>query len=410
MAPFSRTSFHAVVVWIIATGGETARTQDGAPRGSAASGWQSSEPRSILAGVGGAPLVLEAAADDYVYVVAWAFDPETLGERLFARTRTPAGDWLPPVKISNNERWLTNPPRLAVSDDGGIVLAAWSWAVCECVHLAWSNDHGQTFTRPAVEVRGPPGDILDVALDHAGSIHIAWRGRDPQQWDIFYTHSMTSLKGDLPLEFWPWLNVTDDAAIQTYPSLALDERGDPCVAFDTHTDHGYQAELTFLTEDGVHRRPLALHDQWLRVSTEGRNIAAPYGELHADFSCTPRLLSSCGDVATLADHEIPTYGWATAPDYARSTRVDAGGTITIAMTATSEQWLSSAIELTRSFDCGCTFTPPFRMTEWPSDAHWGSRPALDVDRHGTVHIAYEGPPEDPANGTDAIYVAATYRD
>ncbi|MFO0982607.1 MAG: hypothetical protein U1E76_12885 [Planctomycetota bacterium] len=401
----------AAVQALFVAGTERASGQ-GLPLGRTTSDWEVSAPVSLFATLGGVHPrypTIESASDDYVYALAWAPDPAINEARLYLRTRMPSGVWLPAVKVSDDASGWTTQARLAVTRDGGVLLAAWPAA--GDVHLALSRDHGQTFSAP-VAVDGPVGLQVDVAIDREDGVHLAWRAQDATGvWDVYYAHSLVPARRGLPLAFSHWQNLTNDPVLQDAPSIAVDDAGNVFVAFVSAPGPSYESELIELTRGRTQRRRLQQLDGDLQVSTGGLNMVAPFFRLNsADQSAIPYALVRCAEPFDFWGMEIPTSGWRTIPGKARSSRIDETGMITVLSEAVGLYGLSVDIELTRSFDCGRTFTLPIAVTYWtnPPKGHWGTNPALAVDRHGTAHMLWDGPYQDAFDGFDIIYVGARY--
>jgi len=367
--------------------------------------------------------VVGVSDDGYVYVAAWADDPGAGYQNVFLRTQPPGGTFGPPVKVSR-EGWYypSSQPKIALSPDGA-VLVAWrgiQGASSYRAKIAWSTDHGATFSKGVVVDADLDVHDLDLDFDPRGVLHVAMRGYTARRnQDIFYSRTLhpVSPAGGGPFDgldtslFTVPVNLTRDKDIQTEPCLQADPSNHIYLTYEVE---GRRTESIFLTE-GRMRRSVLLSSARAQVSVGPSGLAGLIvtrftGPLSGD---TWLVRARDGAFYLPFVQVSPTDATIDFPGDARSIDVSPRDEIAVALTIAqfdvypADLW----IELNYSRDAGESWVPPVQLNRYHRnpDGIRGISPSLAFGPDGRIHVAFLAAMDDPDwKREEIVYVAAQY--
>ncbi|UCH93135.1 MAG: exo-alpha-sialidase [Candidatus Aminicenantes bacterium] len=175
------------------------------------------------------PIAVDSAGNIYA---AWYDDEEgPTGEEIFFSRSTDNGNtWSQPVNISNNSEYSEN-PAIAVDNADGINIV-WSGATPDYnydIYFSRSTDHGVNWN-PPVNISNNPeySTEPDFAIDSAGNINVVWTNvssSPPYEEMIYFSRSI-----DNGITWNQVENISNNNTDSWRPCIAVDSLGNVNVA------------------------------------------------------------------------------------------------------------------------------------------------------------------------------------
>lgn len=151
----------------------------------------------------------------------------------FAKSSDGGANWSTPTPLGKG---YTND--IAVDSLGNIYVAWEEWYARpgdrDDIFVSTSSDGGSNFSPPIMANDDPPGGYQrfpSIDVDISGNVHVCWMDWRMGKSGIFYAKSNDSLNS-----FGPNVAVTDNTTKAHPPSLAVDPKGNPRIAWEDHRE------------------------------------------------------------------------------------------------------------------------------------------------------------------------------
>jgi len=346
--------------------------------------------------------------------LAWRDDRAGVDDVRFSSSSDGGLTWAPSVQVTDAAAGGTlqlGRPAMAVDGAGTIHLAWEDHRTGDAdVYFASSMDGGASWTTPNLRVNRNNGTTSQiypsVAAWGTGNVAVAWAdGRSAADWDVYVA---VSADGGLT---WPGgdVRVNSAAGNQTQPALVADAGGNLSVAWEDDRDGNFDIYFARSADGGAAwttpnvRVDAAPGPSWARDVTLA---LGPSGSLHAAWNDERNAhndiytASSTDDGATWTSPDVLVNTDGSGFAQLRPTvAADAAGTVHAA-------WMDRRrgiqdIFYAKSFDGGLTWTDPNLRVDDDTGSAWQAFPSVAVGPPGNVFIAWG----DQRNGDADIYVA-----
>ncbi len=360
--------------------------------------------------------------DGFVYVGCWAFDVARDSFDFYVRSRPPGGRFGPPVNVSK-ERWIITltSPRLLLAPNGAL-LVIWPGAggTSYRTKVAWSTDHGATFSKAVILAPDLPCLDVGAGFDGLGILHVAMRGFNQKgKDDVYYMYSLQPVApgggfpfaGIDPATFSPPTNLTRDKDVQVELVVASTRSGEIYIAFESNPEDGPAASQWISIRRGVVSRYTMTRDQLaLEVAAGPTGLVGFFYAQRFDYKyAEPNLFRGRDGQYLLPIITIPAPGPIAGPGGSRS-GISISPAEEIALGIINfGTYKKTTVQISYSPDAGDTWVPPLNLSRYETEADgiFGIEPAVAFGPDGLIHVAWLGFFEG-AKGRHVLYASAKY--